>query len=63
MNKSLLSQLLDGTAFPAMMLAVAVSQSKVGPKQRDTLRQGMRLAAELQVGARVEQKSKEAQAH
>jgi hypothetical protein len=63
MNKSLLSQLLDGAAFPAMMLAVAVSQIKVGPKQRDTLRQGKRLAAELQVGARVEQKSKEAQAH
>jgi hypothetical protein len=46
-----------------MMLAVAVSQIKVGPKQRNTLRQGKRLAAELQVGARVEQKSKEAQTH
>ena len=63
MNKSSLSQLLDGAAFPVIMLAVAVSQIKVGPKQRNTLRQGKRLAAELQVGARVEQKSKEAQAH
>jgi hypothetical protein len=40
MNKSLLSQLLDGAACPAMMLAIAVSQINVGPKQRDTIRQG-----------------------
>jgi hypothetical protein len=38
MNKSLLSQLLDGAAFPVVMLAVAVSQIKVRPNQKDTLR-------------------------
>lgn len=61
MNKSLLSQLLDGAACPAMMLAIAVSQINVGPKQRDTIRQGKRQAAELQLCDRVEQKAKEAQ--
>ena len=61
MNKSLLSQLLDGAACPAMMLAIAVSQINVGPKQRDTIRQGKTHAAELQVDDRVEQKAKEAQ--
>jgi hypothetical protein len=43
MNKSLLSQVLDGAAFPAIMLAVAVSPINVGPHQRDTLHEGKRL--------------------
>lgn len=62
MNKSLLSQLLDGAAFPAIMLAVAVSQIKVVPNARHLLRQGERLAAELQVGDRVQQKANQARA-
>jgi hypothetical protein len=63
MNKSLLSQLLDGAAFPAIMLAVAVSQIKVGPNERDTFRQGNGFAAELPVGDRVQQKANQAQVH
>jgi hypothetical protein len=39
MNKSLLSELLDGAAFPAMMLAAAVSQINVSPEQGDAPRQ------------------------
>ena len=58
MDKSLLSQLLDGAAFPAIMLAVAVSQIRVGPNQRNTLHQDAKLAAEVQAGDRVEQKAK-----
>ena len=34
MNKSLLSQVLDGGAFPAIMLAVAVSEIKVRHKHK-----------------------------
>jgi hypothetical protein len=63
MDKSLLSQLLDGAAFPAIMLAVAVSQIRVGPNQRNTLHQDEKLAAEVQPGDRVEQKAKQAQGH
>jgi hypothetical protein len=57
MNKSLLSQLLDGAAFPAIMLAVAVSPLNVAPHQRDTLHEGKRLVAEAQVSDRFETKS------
>ena len=53
MDKSLLSQLLDGAAFPAIMLAVAVSQIRVGPNQRNTLHQDEKLAAEVQPGDRA----------
>jgi hypothetical protein len=56
MDKSLLSQILDGAAFPAMILAVAVSQIKAGPHQRNSLHRHERPAAEFQVGDRVEQK-------
>lgn len=59
MNKSLLSQLLDGAAFPVIMLAVAVTQIKVGPNRRDTLRHGGRVPAELQMGERVQQSAEE----
>jgi hypothetical protein len=58
MDKSSLSQLLDGAACPAIMLAVAVSQIKFGPDQRNSLHQGDRPAVELQVGDRAEQKLK-----
>jgi hypothetical protein len=59
MNKSLLSQLLDGAAFPAMLLAVAVSQIKVGPHRKDTLHHGGRVAAELRMGDRVQKNAEE----
>jgi hypothetical protein len=63
MNKRLLSELLDGAAFPALMLAIAVSQIKMGPQQRNSVRPGKMPAAEQPVGDRVEQKSKEARGH
>lgn len=63
MNKSVLSQLLDGAAFPAIMLAVAVSQIKVGPHRRETVSQGKRLTQELHTGDRVEQEAGRAQRH
>lgn len=34
-----LSQLLDGAAFPALLLAVAVSQLNIGHHEKDALRQ------------------------
>jgi hypothetical protein len=58
MNKRLLSQLLDGAAFPAIMLAVAVSQINFGPHQITTLRKEKTLAGELLVGNRFQQKAK-----
>jgi len=61
MNKSLLSQVLDGAAFPTIMLAVAVSPLNVGPRQRDPLHKGKSPVAEAQVGDRVEQKVKPAE--
>jgi hypothetical protein len=36
MDKRLLSQLLDGAAFPMVMVAVAVSQVKVNPHRKGT---------------------------
>jgi len=57
MNKSLLSQVLDGAAFPTIMLAVAVSPINVGPRQRDTLHEWKSPVAG--VGDRVEQKVKQ----
>jgi hypothetical protein len=63
MNKSLLSQLLDGAAFPAIILAVAVSQIKLGPHHRKTPREGQELAAEVQAGSRVEPKAQKTLGH
>jgi hypothetical protein len=60
MDKHLLSQLLDGAAFPAIMLAVAVSQIKVGPNQKGTLRGHGQPIVELQMGGRVQQKAEKA---
>jgi hypothetical protein len=61
MNKILLSQVLDGAAFPTIMLAVAVSSINVAPHQRGILQEGKSPVAEVQVGARVEQKVKQAE--
>jgi hypothetical protein len=58
-NITELSQLLDGAAFPAIMLAVAVSQINVEPDRKDTLRHGGQVAAELQMGDRVQQNAEE----
>jgi len=63
MNKSALSQLLDGAAFPAMVLAIAVSQIKIGPHRRDVLRQGKGAGVEFRGDVPVKQRAKEAQAH
>lgn len=56
MSKSSISDLLDGAAFPAIMLAVAVSQIEVGPHRRDTLSPGKGAAGGLQVDDRVKQR-------
>jgi hypothetical protein len=45
MDKRLLSQVLDGAAFPAIMLALAVSQIKVGHNHK--------------IGERVQQSAEE----
>ena len=63
MDKRLLSQSLDGAAFPAIMLAVAVSQMNVEPNRKDTLRHRGRPAAGLQMDARVQQKAEKAPKH
>jgi hypothetical protein len=57
MDKSALSQLLDGAAFPAIMLAVAVSQTNVEPKRKDTVGHHGRLAEGAQMDDRVQIKS------
>jgi hypothetical protein len=56
MNKSLLSQVLDGAAFPAIMLAVGISEIKVGPHRKKALRHDKEVAVELQVEGRAEAK-------
>ena len=38
-NRDWLSRLLDGAAFPALLLAVAVSQVNIGRQEKDALRQ------------------------
>ena len=63
MNKSFLSQLMDGAASPALMLAVAVSQINIGPDQKDTLRHRGQLPVELKVSDRVQQKARNAEGH
>ncbi len=63
MSKSLLLQLLDDAAFPAIMLAAAVSQIKVGPYQKEALRDGRQFAASLQIGHRVQQNAGKARRH
>ena len=60
MDKSLLSQLLDGAAFPAIMLAIAVGQMKVAPDQGNTFGQGKRAIA-LNATTGVQQQAKGAQ--
>jgi len=61
MNKSLLSQVLDGAAFPTIMLAIAVSSINVRPHQRDSLHEGQSSVAEVQAGDRVQQKVRQAE--
>jgi len=44
MDKRLLSQLLDGAAFPMVMVAVAVSQVKVNPHRTGKSREAKGVA-------------------
>jgi hypothetical protein len=60
MDKRLLSQLLDGAAFPMVMVAVAVSQVKVSPHRKGTFREVKGVAIEAQMGDLAEQKAKKA---
>jgi hypothetical protein len=55
MNKHSLSQILDGAAFPAIILAIAVSQTKVGPYRKNAHFQGKGVAEELRVDERFKQ--------
>jgi hypothetical protein len=63
MDKRFLSQLLDGAAFPMVMVAVAVSQVKVNPHRKGTFREVKGAAGEAQMGGPPEQKTKEAKVH
>jgi hypothetical protein len=58
MDKNLLSELLDGAAFPAIMLAVAVSQMNVEPNQKNTLPHSGRPDAD-----RIQQKAEKVHDH
>jgi len=58
MNKKLLSQLLDGAAFPAIMLAIAVGQMKAAPDQGNTSGQGKRAGTALNTPAGVQPQAK-----
>jgi hypothetical protein len=63
MDKRLLSQLLNGAAFPMVMLALAVSQVKVNPHRKGTFREVKGVAAEAQMGDPAQQKAEEAKVH
>jgi hypothetical protein len=60
MDKRLLSQVLDGAAFPMGILALGVSQVKVKPHRKGTFREVKGVAAEARMGDPAEQKAKEA---
>jgi hypothetical protein len=59
MDKRFLSQLLDGAAFPMVMVAVAVSQVNVNPHRKGKLPEAKGVAIETQRDP-VEQKAKKA---
>ena len=61
MDKSVISQLLDGAAFPAIMLAVAVSQMNVEPNQKNTVRHRGQVTMERQIRDIVQQKPRKPQ--
>jgi hypothetical protein len=63
MNRSVLSETLNGAAFPAVILALAVSQINVDPGQRSTRPEGKTLPAEIQWDNLAEQKATKAQGH
>ena len=60
MDKRLLSQLLDGAAFPMVMVAVAVSQVKVNPHRTGKFGDAKGVAIEAPMGDPAEQKAKKA---
>ena len=61
MDKRLLSQLLDGAAFPMVMVAVAVSQLKVNPHRKGKFHEVKGVAIEAQIEDPAEQKAKKAE--
>ena len=63
MDKRLLSQLLDGAAFPMVMLALAVSQVKVNPHRKGKYGDAKGVAEEAQMGDPAQQKAEEAKVH
>jgi hypothetical protein len=50
MDRHWLSRLLDEAAFPALSLAVAVSQLNIGHQEKDAPRQLRRQSNEMQLG-------------
>jgi hypothetical protein len=58
MNKRLLSQLLDGAAFPAIMLAIAVGPMTVAPDHGNTSGLNKRGATTLNGATGVQQQAK-----
>jgi hypothetical protein len=63
MDKRLLSQLLDGAAGPAILLAVAVSQMNVEPNREDSLRNRERPPAGRQMEDPLQRKAENARNH
>jgi hypothetical protein len=55
MDKRWLSQLLDDSAFPILVLAVAVGQMKVGHHKKDALLHRGQQSIELQLDNRSQQ--------
>ena len=55
MDKRWLSQLLDDSAFPILVLAVAVGQMKVGHHKKDALRHRGQQSIEFQLDSRFRQ--------
>jgi hypothetical protein len=54
-DKRWLSQLLADAAFPVLVLAVAVSQVKIGQQKKDALRQRGRQSSEVQADSGFQQ--------
>jgi hypothetical protein len=57
-DKRLLSRLLADSAFPVLVLAVAVSQVKIGHHRKDALRQRGRQPSEVQADNGFQQTDK-----
>jgi hypothetical protein len=60
MDKRLISQLLNGAAFPMVMIAIAISQVKVNPHRKGKFHVAKGVGIEAQIGDPAEQKAKKA---